>query len=427
MNTTGPTGYWPSAWPGEDGGPLRQQIPHGTRGWGVGAGEHLEATSRDVLAATMVVLRDEGEAYLLRHTAGVDAISFVERFHPHTLEVIERSPDLPGGPTWPGGMAVHANGSLYVAFGRHLHRLAPDCSLTASLELPRNRPYNSFVILPDGNLALKDFAGSHIGSAPYALGATDPSELLVVEPEGLSIVARLELPEPSIARISADGDDVFVVGDTSLFRVRWHGNEQSLAITLAAPYRTIAGQSYGWDPVLAAGAAWFLDNGEGSERFVGTFRGQGISPAPLHLVRVDLASGAVSLTEICGLPNGLVANPPAVDAVRRIAVGYDSSNGVVAAFRFDETGATSPLWQREMNHACHPVLFADTGELVLCDHDANRGADQLVVLDIDTGAERARVDTGSPLQGVVFPSVGFERDLYMVTITTLSRVVVVAD
>ena len=75
----------------------------------------------------MVVLRNQGEAYLLRHTAGVDAISFVERFHPHTLEVIERSTDLPGGPTWPGGMAVHANGSLYVAFGRHLHRLASDC------------------------------------------------------------------------------------------------------------------------------------------------------------------------------------------------------------------------------------------------------------------------------------------------------------
>ena len=122
-----------------------------------------------------------------------------------------------------------------------------------------------------------------------------------------------------------------------------------------------------------------------------------------------------------------MANPPAVDAVRRIAVGYDSSNGVVAAFGFDEVGVTSPLWQREMNHACHPVLFADTGELVLCDHDAARGADQLVVLDIATGAERARVDTGSPVQGVVFPSVGFERDLYMVTLTTLSRVVVVAD
>ena len=52
------------------------------------------------------------------------------------------------------------------------------------------------------------------------------------------------------------------------------------------------GQTYGWDAVLALGAAWFLDNGEGSERYVGTFRGQGISSAPLHLVRVDLATGS---------------------------------------------------------------------------------------------------------------------------------------
>jgi len=395
-------------------------------GLAIGADDRLLTTHRDVLAATMVVLRDPGEAYLMRHTVGVDAISFVERFHPETLEVIERSPDLIGGPTWPGGMAVHANGSLYVAFGRHLHRLAPDCSIIATRELPRNRPYNSFVILPDGNLALKDFAGSHIGAAPYAPGVTEPSELLVVEPEGLEIIARLELTEPSIARISADGDDIFVVGDTSLIRIRWDGPDRSLTTTLVAPYRTIDGQSYGWDPVIDAGAAWFLDNGEGSERFIGTFRGQGISPAPLHLVRVDLASGEVTLTEICGLPNGLVANPPAIDPVRRVAIGYDSSDGVVAAFSFTDDGALTPLWQRQMNHACHPLRFADTGEVLLGDHDQNRGTDQLVVLDIATGAEKARVDTGSPVQGVVFPCVGFGRDVYLVTLTTLTRVSVVA-
>ena len=72
----------------------------------------------------MVVLRDAGEAYLLRHTAGPDAISWVERIDADTLEPIARSDDLPGGPTWPGGIAAHANGSLYVVFGNHAHRLA---------------------------------------------------------------------------------------------------------------------------------------------------------------------------------------------------------------------------------------------------------------------------------------------------------------
>ena len=54
---------------------------------------------------------------------------------------------------------------------------------------------------------------------------------------------------------------------------RWDG--------FAGRYRTLPGQTYGWDVVLALGAAWFLDNGAGSERYIGTFRGQGISAAPL--------------------------------------------------------------------------------------------------------------------------------------------------
>ena len=53
-------------------------------------------------------------------------------------------------------------------------------------------------------------------------------------------------------------------------------------------------------------------------------------------------------------------------------------------------------------------------------------ADQVVVLDIETGEERARADTGSPVQSVLFPAPGFGRDLYLCTFTTLSRVEVQA-
>ena len=154
--------------------------------------------------------------------------------------------------------------------------------------------------------------------------------------------------------------------------------------------------------------------------------GRGISAAPLHLVRVDLASAAVGLTEICGLPNGIVANPPAIDESRSIAVGYDSANGVLAAFDFDADGNTTPRWTRSQNHACHPILFPDTGELVTADHDGERMMDQIVVLDIETGNERARVDTGSPLQSVVFLAPGFERDLYYCAFPCVSRLRVVS-
>jgi hypothetical protein len=49
-------------------------------------------------------------------------------------------------------------------------------------------------------------------------------------------------------------------------------------------------------------------------------------------------------------------------------------------------------------------------------------ADQVVVVDIATGAELARADTGSPLQSVVFHAAGFERDAYLCSMSTLTRI-----
>lgn len=373
----------------------------------------------------MAVTRDPGEIYLLRHTAGDGAVSFVERIEPRTLDPLARSVDLVGGPTWPGSVAAHANGSLYVVFGNHAHRLAPDLSVVASTPLPRDRPYNGFVVLASGHLVTKDFAGSRPG-VPVAPGDREPCELVVLEPDALRIVDRLVLAEPSIARLSALGTTVYVVGDTSLMRVHWNGRlrpDDSFRI----PYRTIEGQTYGWDCALADGAAWFLDDGEGSERYSGSLHGQGVSGAPLHLVRTDLRNGAVTMTEISGEAGGLVANPPLIDSRRSIAVGYDSGNGVISAFDIAPDGTLSPRWRRRQEHGAHLLLSPADGQLVTGDFDHDRGADQVVVLRVEDGGELARVDTGSPVQSVLFPAAGFEHDVYLCSFTTISRISVGPD
>ncbi len=369
----------------------------------------------------MVVLRDPGEVYLLRHTGGAAAISWVERIDPITLEALARSDDLDGGPAWPGGLAVHADGSLHVAFGNHLHRLSPELDVIAKATLPRARPYNSFVTLPDGHLVTKDFGGALPGD-PDGTPPSPDTELVVCDPRTLGEVARATVPEGSIARLSAEGDDVYVVGTHTLFRLRWTGTELVRDAAFAARYRTLPGQTYGWDPVIGLGAAWFLDDGEGSQRFAGTFRGLGISDSPLHLVRVDLADGAVSLTEVCGEPGGLIANPPLVDESRRIVVGYDSSNGVLAAFDVDTDGATSPRWRRDQDHACHMLLLPAAGLILTNDFAPDSGVDHVVLLDVETGAEAARVPTASPVQSVLFPAVGWHDDLYLCSFTHLTRV-----
>ncbi len=414
------TGYWPGPWPCEDGGPLRLQVPGPSHQLDLRTGVDLDVASRFAPAATMVVTRDPGQLYLLRHTAGDAAVSVVERIDPDTLDETGRSPDLAGGPVWPGSLAAHANGSLYVVFGNHAHRLDADLAVEATTALPRNRPYNGFVVLPDGHLVTKDFAGSRPG-VRVAPGDREACELVVLEPETLRIVDRCVLAEPSIARLSARDDEIMVVGDTSLLRIRWDGRLRADDLP-PSRYRSVPGQTYGWDCVIALGAAWFLDDGEGSETYDGTLYGHGVSTAPLHLVRVDLADGACTLTEVCGSPGGLVANPPVIDGERAIAVAYDSGNAEMTAFDIAPDGALTPRWRRHQHHGGHLVLDPGTGALVTGDFDAGRGSDQVVVLDITTGDELARADTGSPVQSVLFPAAGFGNDFYLCTFTTVTRV-----
>lgn len=372
------------------------------------------------MVVTMVVIASPDDVFVLCHTGGDGAVSWVERVHPETLETLATSEHLAGGPAWPGGIAVHPNGDLYVVFGNHAHRLDRGLQVVATRELPRVRPYNSFVALPDGHLVTKDFGGSRPGNEmeePFA-----PTQLVVLEPTGLSIVATLDLPEASIARLSANENDVYVVGTSSLWRVRWDG-ESLHSDGWRAEYRQLPGQTYGWDVVIADTDAWFLDNGESTHKFAGTLRGVGTATAPLHLVRVDLASGRVSLTEICGLAGGVVANPPLVDEQRQMVVGFDSGNGVLAGFSYDEK-RVHKVWSVEQNHGSHMLLYPESGEFVSAHYDQERGVEQVVVRDISTGREIARADTGSPIQSVVFPACGTRRDFYWCSMLSLNRVTV---
>jgi hypothetical protein len=113
-----------------------------------------------------------------------------------------------------------------------------------------------------------------------------------------------------------------------------------------------------------------------------------------------------------------------------------------------------PLWRRDgFAHAGHLILYPDTRELVAQDWTGaaflrrplvrrtlrpamqalagsaaarraslRTGHDRLVVLDLDSGEDKARVDIPSPSQGFLFPAPGFERDVYYQSLTTIARV-----
>jgi hypothetical protein len=446
--------YWPRPWTCEDGGPRRFGAATGQPGLGIRPGERLEvAAVYDAFATDALVRRDPGELYALRHDIPVrgpqstPVEGWLERLDPEALAITARSPRLPGGRYWPGGVAAHANGDLYMAFGRWAHRLSPDLEVLASHRLPVERPHNSFVILDGGELVTKD-CDAPAGREPSTFSVLDPDTLLPV-------AAPLPLPEPSIARLASDGESVIAVGTTMVFRLRLDRAAGRVVVDdeWRPRYGPAPDRSYGWDPVITGEHVLWMDNGR--NRTDRTMRGSGEQAGPVRLWWARLDDGTTRSTEISGMPHGTESNPPGWDPEGRIVVAYDAGNAVLRAWRMsgDEL---EPLWRRDgFAHAGHLILYPDTRELVAQDwHDSEvlrrplvrralrpafqllarsaaarraslaGGSDQLVVLDLDTGEDRARVSVPSPSQAFLFPAPGFGRDVYYQSLTTIARVVV---
>lgn len=448
-------GYWPRPWTCEDGGPRRLCHPAGQPGLGLHPDERLEVSaSRDAFASDMVIRREPGELYVLRHTIPPgdpldgDVEGWVERMDPETLEVTGTSARYPAGRYWPGGIAVHRNGDLYMVFGTGAHRLTPDLQTVVSRKLPIDRPYNSFVVLDSGHLVTKDCDAPR-GSANSTVSVLDPVTLESVVPE-------LELPEPSIARLASDGKSVIAVGTETVFRLVLDLTRGRIEIdeSWRPRYGPAPGRGFGWDPVIAERHVFWMDQGRNSVDW--TMVGSGSDPDPVRLwwCRRDDPESVRSV-EISGLPFGTESNPPAWDPVGNVVVAYDAGNAVLRAWRL-EGDELEPLWRRDgFAHAGHLIVFPDTRELVVQDYTdlpirrrpffrralwpALRwlgrsgvmrraalplGSDSMVVLDLDTGQEKGRVGIPSSSQGFLFPAPGFDRDIYYLSMTTVARVVV---
>ena len=143
------------------------------------------------------------------------------------------------------------------------------------------------------------------------------------------------------------------------------------------------------DCVLALGAAWFLDNGDGSTNFDGTFRGKGVSTTPVQVIRVDLTDGSVSTTAVCDAVGGLIANPPLIDPGRRIRRGLrQRQRGDGRLSTWPETGR-SRRGGGGGRTTVDLVLLEGPGVVLTGDHDCGRSVEQAVALDVTTGEERS--------------------------------------
>lgn len=408
-------GYWNSPWPAEDNGPERLQS---TSGFELPAGAKLRLTHRRTQISTMVVLGDPGEVFLLTHDAlrarlGLPTRSKVERIDPYTLKPICSSVRLPGGPMWPGGMAVHSNGRLIVVYGRYAHALTRQCELVASQKLPENEPYNSFVVLNNGYIVCKN------------LSRTRKARLSVLHPDTLQHVCEPILaPEPSIARLSAKGNTVYLAGLQHVYRFDWSEQAQTLSLDTdwQPDYLQGSDNTNGWDIVLTEDTAWLMDNGH--HTYLYKMLGAGVSSHANAVIGIPLSNPqAVTRVQVSGKPKGSVTNPPLFCTHHKILLAYDSANAFLQAYKVgsEPSSKLALLWNKPaFGCASHMILMQSSNTVWI--NDYRKLGEEVVALDILTGKEKARIRTPGKMQGVVFPSIGWENDLYWSSMDQVCRI-----
>ena len=415
-------GYYHSAWAVECGGPRRQKLVR-SPGPAFGADTQLTSTVRRMDGwAVMLVQRDPGELFVQgggglqrgelppHFRAEGRNTGWLERIDPITLQTIARSPDLPsGGHLWCGAVVVHENGDLYMVNGRYAHRLSPSCEILAERELPVDGPYNGLLILSDGNLAMKNLG--HKPGEPCQFSILEPERL---EPVGETFVIEEHCMGRFSSDLTADGEFLYTSSATRVYRLRYADGALSIDPEWQGNYE-VAGENQGdgWDTSIGSDSVWLMDMGRPPFWTEPATASQRAFRFSLNNARER------DVIDVIGRPNTFSPGPPLYDPERRILVVYDGSNGGVVALRHEGPGKFVELWRNEFRNNVQMMLYADTGELVLEDASTNRPDNQVsdvVVVDIESGAESGRAPTGAAASMGMFLCPGFDRDFYMATL-----------
>ena len=426
-------GYWPSPWPVECGGNRRQKSAPGRLDAATGV---ATVTSRrtdrwDV----MTIRREPGEWYVggtMPAFVGPPPFGWVERFDPVTLEPIVRSPNLKCGEhVWCGAILAHANGSILSINGSYLHRLdAGDLTIQAERQLV-DCSHNGLLALSDGTLITKDLRLEGQGGTTVTRLSAETLE---------TIGDPVQLGEGSMGRIASDVidgvDHVYVPGTEHLWRIIVA--DDALIVDDWRPRYRTTGDQWGlsWDACLSEGNCWVMDCGDiESVRHIHTTFPNGRfdiapslswrQPAPWRgaqrLLRVSLDDPAdVTAIEPFGTPGGGIIAPPVHVPEHEMAIAWDSINGGLAGVATGD-GRLEVAWHLDIRPSMQPVVFPESGELVINDF-TDGGNDDLVVVDVSSGELVDRIATGSRIANGMFLSAGDDRDVYYCSTTTLARV-----
>ena len=421
-NETHP-GYWDSPWPVECGGNRRQKASSGRL-------DAHEGTPSVTLVENqrwnvMTVRRDPGEWYLggtMPAFSGPPPFGWVQRYDPTTLQPRAESPHLPcGDHVWCGAILVHADGSIMSVNGSFLHRLDPyDLSVISERELPVDRAHNGLLALSDGTLVTKD----------RRLEGQGGTTLSFLEPNNLEVTETIVLPEGSMGRIAADlidgVDSVYVPGTEHIWKIDVTQGKPEIA-DWRCQYRNQGSNSgLAWDSCISDDHLWIMDcgdieavraihhtlpNGRFEEAAGKLLSWQRPAPwtSPQRLIRVNQETVSLDAVEPFGNSGGGIIAPPVHIPEQQIVIAWDSINGGLAGISTD--GDLEVLWQLHARPTMQPVVFPESGELVINDFTQAQ-SDDLIVVDTKTGELLSRVATGSRIANGMFLAAGEDRDVY---------------
>ena len=425
-------GYFDSAWPVECGGNRRQKAA---------TGKLLSKNSKTEMISTvsdkwnvMVIQREKNEFFLggtMPYFNGPKPYGWVQKINSDSLEVLNESPQLPcGDHVWCGAIAAHENGSIIKVNGSFMHVLSPECEVILEKELPINQAHNGLLILSDGTIVTKD----------CRLENQQNSTITRLDPNTLELLHEpFALPEGSMGRIASDlnddGEFIYIPGIERIWRIKVLPDALELDEDWQPQYRN-ANQSQGlaWDGCISEGSLWVMDNGDiESVRSIYGVNPNGRvaenthlswrNPAPWkgrqRLIKFDLISGEKTSIEPFDKEGGGIIAPPVNVPEYEMCIAWDSINGGLAGI--STTGGKLVVsWQLDMRPTMQPVIFPESGELVI--NNFENGEDELIVVDIATGELLSRAKVNARLANGMFLTPGFNRDIFYCSTGTFSKV-----
>jgi hypothetical protein len=426
-------GYYPSPWPVECGGNRRQKAAIG--GLNARGSEARVICRNDDRWNVMAIRRGPGEIYVggtMPAWHGPEPFGWLQKLDSETVAPLASSPDLPaGGHVWCGAIAAHANGDIYKVNGCYMHRLDPNCQVVTERRLPVDQAHNGMLILSDDSIVTKDLR----------LAGQGPSTITRLAADGLEVIGEpLRLPEGSMGRIASDltanGEFIYIPGIEHVWRIHVDGDRMAVDENWRPQYREEPGpQGLSWDGCISSDALWLMDNGDidslraiygvhPNGRFDGpehrlSWRRPAPWEGPQRLLKVSLDSGAIQSIAPFGTPGGGIIAPPVYVPEHKMCIAWDSINGGVAGIS-DADGDLKVSWTVDARPSMQPVVFPETGELVI--NDFKPGDDQLIVIDIQTGEVIDCVSTGSHFANGMFLTPGGDRDIYYCSTYAVARV-----